>query len=302
MALPTPIHHRLAAALLERGGSALAALEQRTGDLRRVAAYAQGMLEFRPRADDIFIVTYPRSGTTWVQYMLHLLTRSGQEAPFEHISQVCPWFERSLAVGAVRAEDLEALPSPRVFKSHLPHAWLPSGVKVVYIQRDSLDVAMSYYHFYGSYLGYAGGLEPFLARFLRGDLQYRAWFDHVAGWRRRSGDPALCLLRYEALLADPGAGLGRLADFLGLSLSDDLRLLILGRCSFNAMKAQEHRFDFATELLLQRGTRRGAFLRQGRAGQGELEIPRDLREAFREREARMKGRRLPEWRLAAFLR
>ena len=292
----------MAAALLDGGERALAALEQQAGDLRRVAAYARGVLEFRPRADDIFVVTYPRSGTTWVQYMLHLLTRPGQEAPFEHISQVCPWFERSLAVGAMRAADLEALPSPRVFKSHLPHVWLPSGVRVVYVQRDGLDVALSYYHFYRSHLGFSQGLEPFFGRFMRGDLQYRAWFDHVAGWRRLRSDPLVCLLRYEALLSDPGQGLERLAGFLGLPLDPPLRALILERVAFQAMKAQEHRFDFATEYLLQRGTSQGAFLRQGKAGQGEVEIPRALREAFRQREESARASRLPEWRLAAFLR
>lgn len=301
MASASP-YRRLAATLFSVTGHALSALEQGAGDLARVASFARGVAEFRVRPDDVFVCTYPRSGTTWVQYMLHLLTRQGQEADFEHVSQVCPWFERSLAVGALRATDLRALPSPRVFKSHLPHAWLPGGARYIYVERDAMDVAASYFHFYRSHLGYQEDQDTFLRRFVKGDLQYRAWFDHVVGWRRRAHDPAVCLLRYEEMLGDAGAALARVARFLGLPLSVDLRALILERSAFEAMKAQEHRFDFSTEFLLQRGTRRGAFLRQGRAGQGGREIPARWREVFREHERRAESRRLPQWRLPDFLR
>lgn len=301
MRLPLLFGRRVLARLLSRSGRALDTVEQGAGDLRRVAAYLRGLLEFVVRADDIFVVTYPRSGTTWVQYMLHLLTRRGQEAGFDHISQVCPWFERSLAVGALRAADLEVLPSPRVFKSHLPAAWLPAGARYIYVRRDGLDVALSYYHFYRSHLGYAGTFERFFSRFLRGDLQYNAWFDHVAGWHRRQ-DPTVCHLRYEELLADPAAGLERLAAFLALPLPEALRTLILQRTSFESMKAQEARFDFATEFLLQRGTRTGAFLRQGKAGQGGQEIPAHLRLAFEERQTKSSASTPPAWRLPAFLK
>ncbi len=295
-------YRRIAATLFNASGRALSAIEQGAGDLARVAAFARGVAEFRVRPDDIFISTYPRSGTTWVQYMLHLLTRQGQEAEFEHLSQVCPWFERSLAVGASRAADFEALPSPRVFKSHLPRGWLPGGARYLYVEREATDVAVSYFHFYRSHLGYAGDMDSFLRRFVRGELQYRAWFDHVAGWRRRADNPSVCLLRYEELLAHPGAALERVAAFLDLPLSRELRAMILERCAFDAMKAQEQRFDFATEFLLQRGTRRGAFLRRGEAGQGGLEISASWQEEFRKREEDAKHHRRPTWRLADFLR
>jgi hypothetical protein len=41
-------------------------------------------LEFVPRLDDIFIVTYPRSGTTWMQMILYQLTTDGA-LDFPHI-------------------------------------------------------------------------------------------------------------------------------------------------------------------------------------------------------------------------
>jgi hypothetical protein len=48
-----------------------------------------GLRDFVPRPDDIFIVTYPRSGTTWMQMILYQLTTDG-DMTFAHIEQVCP--------------------------------------------------------------------------------------------------------------------------------------------------------------------------------------------------------------------
>lgn len=67
-----------------------------------------------PRLDDIYIVTYPRSGTTWLQMILYQMMTRG-EMSFAHISQVIPFFDRAL----LSRTNFAALPSPRVFKTHL---------------------------------------------------------------------------------------------------------------------------------------------------------------------------------------
>lgn len=90
-------------------------------------------LDYNPRPDDIFVVTYPRSGTTWMQMILYQLTTDGV-MDFAHIGEVCPWFERV----ALNHRDLEALGSPRIFKSHLPYWCLPPRVpRRIYVARES---------------------------------------------------------------------------------------------------------------------------------------------------------------------
>jgi hypothetical protein len=221
--------------------------------------------------DDIFIVTYPRSGTTWLQMILYQLTTDGS-MDFPHINAVCPWFERSLRLGW----DLDALPSPRVFKSHLPFDEVPQGPgRYLYVARDGKDVAVSYFHFYQSHLGFQGNFAEFFKLFLRGEVRHGSWFEHVKGWYQHRGDPNVLFLRYEDLLRDPEGGLRRISAFCGLEIDPGRFPALLERCSFAFMKRHESQFDHLTGVLWEQGCRPNAFLRRGRAGGWKEELRPD---------------------------
>ncbi|MCA9705836.1 MAG: sulfotransferase domain-containing protein [Myxococcales bacterium] len=279
--------------------TSLRRVEDGLGDARRTAAFLRARLLFRPRPDDVYVATYPRSGTTWMQFMLHLVVR-GPGAAFRHINDVCPWFERSLAVGSLEPEDLERLPSPRIFKTHLPRGWLPPQGRFVAIVRDPEDVAISYYQLYRAYLGFAGSLDEFLERFVQGRVQYGSYWAHVAGWQAHAEDPAVLLLRYEALRADPLAGLEAVARHCGLP--DDparLRAAVEG-ASLARMKQLEGRFDHATALLLERGVTPRRFIGQGRVGGAAERLSAAQRERLRDAAGRRPSGRHGLW-LPAFL-
>lgn len=243
---------------LDRGQAALA-------DASRVTRFLHERSRFAGRPDDIFISSYPRSGTTWLQYMLVLLAHDGDPG-FGHIGEAAPWFERNLALGRRCADDFASMPGPRVFKSHLPFAWLPRGGRYVYAVRDGRDVAVSYYHLYRSHIGFSGDFDAFFTRFMAGDVQYRSWFKHVAGWREVAGRSDVCLLEYERMRADPVATMARLNRFGGFGRSESRLPELAELCSLEAMKRQQERFDHATEERALRGLHRGEFIRSGASG------------------------------------
>jgi hypothetical protein len=182
---------------------------------------------------------------------------------FPHITQACPWFERSLKDGTA----YDALPAPRVFKSHLSYRRVPKGpCKYLYVARDGRDVAVSYYHFYTTHMGFKGTFAEFFERFLKGEVQYGSWFRHVRRWWAHRDDPNVLFLRYEDLAADLPGCVRKISAFFGLPIAPERWPGILECCSFAFMKQHESQFDPLLSLLYEQGFRPHAFLRQGRSG------------------------------------
>src|SRR5215208_7027095 len=99
--------------------------------------------QFRCLPDDVFISTYPKSGTTLLQMIVHQLRGDGgMDIP--HINAVVPWLETE--VTTENYGFLAALPSPRVFKTHLHYELLPPGAKCIYSVRDVREVFVSGLH------------------------------------------------------------------------------------------------------------------------------------------------------------
>jgi hypothetical protein len=246
--------------------------------LRAAAAVLQGMaklltaaagklqwvhlahLEFVPRPDDVFVVTYPRSGTTWMQMILYQLTTDGT-MDFPHIYEYCPWFESSSRSG----QGFESRPSPRLFKSHLPYRKIARWpCKYIYVARNGKDVAVSYYHLYRSHNGFQGTFAEFFDSFLKGKVEYGSWFRHVQDWWLHRDDPNVLFLRYEDLLDDLEGGLRKIIAFCGFDIAPGRWPTILERCGFTFMKQHERQFDPVTGARWEQGVPGNEFLRKGR--------------------------------------
>jgi hypothetical protein len=268
------------------------------GAAQRMHWYRLTHLEYVPRRDDIFIVTYPRSGTTWMQMILYQLTSDGR-MDIPHIAEYCPWFERSLRSG----RGFQTRPSPRIFKSHLAYRQIPKGpCKYIYVARDGKDVAVSYYHLYRHYNGYQGTFAEFFELFLRGKVGYGSWFEHVRSWWAHRNDPNVLFLTYEELKGDLEGCLHRIIAFCGLDVPVERLPEILERCSFAFMKRHESRFDPALETLWEEGVKLNSFLRNGRVGEGAIQLSREQEARFAEVLGRHRDRTGFAWPLAAMPR
>jgi hypothetical protein len=224
-------------------------------------------LDYDGSPDDIFIVTYPKSGTTWLQMIVYQLTTDGA-MDFAHIDHVSPMLESTLIPQGRKISDLPA--TPRVVKSHLSYHEIPKGPgRYICGVRNGLDVAVSYHHHARKYLPPLRGLSAseFFSRFMAGDVPYGSWFEHVAGWLRNKNRLNVLVVTYEELSADLEAGVKRIADFCGITIDPDAMPRILERCSFAFMR--EHDAKFSLGKPLPQAPAAGpetAFIRQGRVG------------------------------------
>jgi Sulfotransferase domain len=240
--------------------------------LRQFAAYRMGRLTFKSRPDDIFIVTYPKSGTTLLQMMLHQLKGDGS-MDFPHINTVCPWFETELLLD--NAAGFETLESPRCFKTHLLRDEIPGTGRYIYILRDIRDVAVSAYHHEVLVSGKDQGLEKFTDRFLRTRwLDFPTWFQHLESWWPHRKDPNVLFLSYEDMITDLEGTIRKVAEFCQIPLREEEMPRILERCSLASMKRYQEKFDPRLQT-----TPRGnhAFIRSGQAGSGRQLLPRQLK-------------------------
>lgn len=227
--------------------------------------YKFSRFDFSPRPDDIFIVTYPRSGTTWIQMILYQLTTNGN-MNIPHISAIIFWFERLL----INKKEFERLPGPRIFKSHLPYNLIPKGpCKYIYLYRDGRDVAVSYYHFHLAYFGFKGSFADFFRLFLRGDVQYGKWAVHLSRWQANPENLNVLFLKYEDLKNNLEDSLKRIIDFCGFEVSQERFLDVMQKASFSFMKQHENKFSHIGEIQWERqsGIAMPPFIRKGEPGE-----------------------------------
>ena len=284
---PPPLYQRRAARLLSVVAGVIEWLSGLLdGWAQRMRWFRLSRLDYVPRADDVFIVTYPRSGTTWMQMILYQLTSDGS-TDIPHIAEYCPWFERSLRSRL----GFETRPSPRVFKSHLRYRQIPKGPgKYVYVARDGKDVAVSCYHHYRNYNGYEGTFAEFFAQFLRGKVEFGSWFQHVREWWAHRHDPNVLFLTYEELTRDLEGCVRKISAFCEIDVPPERLPAILERCRFAFMKQHESKFDPALETLWEQGVQLNSFLRNGRVGEGAIQLSSEQEARY----AEVFGHRLAE--------
>uniref|UniRef100_A0A6I8STA8 Sulfotransferase n=1 Tax=Xenopus tropicalis TaxID=8364 RepID=A0A6I8STA8_XENTR len=105
--------------------------------------------EFQVLDDDIFNITYPKSGTHWMSEILNLIKHNGDPTMVTTVPMWSrsPWYE---TVGGY--EEAEKLTSPRIISSHIPSqifskSFIKSKAKVIYTMRNPKDVIVSMFYF-----------------------------------------------------------------------------------------------------------------------------------------------------------
>ena len=199
-------------------------------------------LDFRPRPSGVFIATYAKAGTTWMQQIVHGL-RTGGAMDFGEITEVVPWIELAADLGL--DAEAEQAADPRAFKTHLDWHDVPKGGRYIAIVRHPYDVALSLYRFMDGWFFESGsiGLEEFVREeFLRRDGGEDYWHHVLSWWQQRGRDDVL-FLTYEEMQAELPGIVRKVAAFIGVAAEPSRLDIAIRQASFDYMKAHAGQFD-----------------------------------------------------------
>ncbi|XP_030604831.1 sulfotransferase 2B1-like [Archocentrus centrarchus] len=255
MSLPEAMYLRYHGLLLPRENNSYESLK-----------FAQ---EFKFEDDDILVVTYPKSGTIWMQEILPLVLNGGDLTVIHTI----PNWERVPLIQTKRfALFVNKLASPRMLGTHFPYNLMPpsfytSKAKVIYIMRNPKDIMVSSYYFHqmAGFLEDPGTFDEFMDKFLEGEVMFGKWTDHVKSWRSSELADRIMYITYEEMVQDLPASLRRISDFLGRNLTEEVIQKIAENCSFKTMKTN-NMSNFSLMPKVYMDSDKSPFLRKGTVG------------------------------------
>ncbi len=206
-------------------------------------------------SDDLFIASYPKSGNTWLRFIIANMKSNGEEISFENIDQFVPDVYSSKRI-------INALKKNRLIKTHQTlFSYYP---KTIYIYRDYRDVLVSFYYYETALKHFDGTLEQFILS-QNINKPFGSWKEHVKmalDFKKNHPDQIL-LLSYEQLLDNPISKIESIAEFCNfqpkLSFEEINR-----RSEFSKLKESEttHAGDFKKQSNQH-------FFREGKKGRWE---------------------------------
>ncbi|XP_073814193.1 sulfotransferase 2 [Musca autumnalis] len=223
---------------------------------RKFMEIGESIRNLKTYSDDVWLVSYPRTGSTWAQEMIWLL---GNHLDFDGAKQMqqirSPIVELSALFSVDHhewvsdtlgntVETVRNLQRPRFARSHLPWHLLPkdmetSNAKIIYTSRNPKDLCVSFYHYCKLMHGLQGSFEEFSQLFLDGLTPIGSYWKHVLPFWERKNQPNVLFLKYEDMKRDLPATIRNCAAFLNVDyeLSDDNMKKICDHLKFDKMQS-----------------------------------------------------------------
>uniref|UniRef100_A0A182JPP8 Sulfotransferase domain-containing protein n=1 Tax=Anopheles christyi TaxID=43041 RepID=A0A182JPP8_9DIPT len=206
--------------------------------------HEQELLEAEVYPDDVWVISYPKSGTTWAQEMVWLICNdlNFEAARADSLATRFPFLEVSVihSVPISSFEKAKNTPRPRFIKSHLPVSMLPKRYwevkpKTIYIRRNPKSVAVSYfYHSQG--IHYRGSIDTFVRSFAREHQFYSPYHAHVIEYHELQDCDNILHLSFEEMKHYLPSVVKKVCEFFGKSYSKSELDLLYQHLSFKSMR------------------------------------------------------------------
>lgn len=209
-------------------------------------------LNYMPKPSDIFIDTYPKCGTTWMQSIASYILRKGKE-----LENPRDFFKLSPFIDCLGNQGVNLMPRPGVIKTHLPytHVHYSADAKYIIVMRNPKDCCVSLFYHTKTNVGYnywEAKFNDFFELFMAGEVEYNDYFDHIMSWYPHLKNSNMFFTTYEDMKKDTKDIVLRLAKFLGQEYSEaiekDNKILnnILNFSSLEYMKKHISPFHHST--------------------------------------------------------
>ena len=211
-------------------------LIDRIADMLTPESMAHGD-SFRPRESDIIITTIPKSGTTWVGYICHMLRSNCDIDSFSCVEELMPWIPAAFDYGIDLNKNCwnensiyningrqriynNSLFNPRLFMSHTRYEYTNKGCKYILVLRDPCDVLSSWHKFFCTFHMHWCKIEEWAPIiFFNNEYPSGTWYTNILSWLDKfdnDNDGNVLVLFYEDLHEDRRACIEKIYDFMEL--------------------------------------------------------------------------------------
>lgn len=186
------------------------------------------------KKNDLFIVSYPKSGNTWLRLIVANLHFGN--ANYNNIENLIPDIYHT-------NESKFISKKLRIFKCH-DHYDFRFG-RAIYVVRDPREVIVSAYYF-AIKIGVISkeySRRKFVKEFLNGKFNsnFGSWYQHVGSWYGAK-DNNILFIKYEDLRKRPSSEILKIANFLKIKVRKSKISEIIKKTSFKTLQDQEDKY------------------------------------------------------------
>jgi len=228
-----------------------------------------------PGPQDVFVMTYAKSGTNWMMQIAHQLIWHGQ-GEYEHLHDLVPWpdtlampFVKKYAIPLAEATHWQQSPERlRVIKTHFDWDMLPysEDAKYIAVIRDPKDIFVSNYHFIrdGVYGPAMPTVDTWFELFLSTSFPLGgSWAVNTAGYWAQRHRPNVLIASFKDMKRDLRGTVLKVAAFLNIDVPPTVIDEVCRKSSFEHMKANDRKFAMGKMVAWRKP---GAMIRAGRQG------------------------------------